>query len=619
MTRACIVSASGQNVFFEEMLDALHGALVAHGVEISRAVDHFPPPEDGLAYLFVPHEFMPLTQAEAHPSAAHMHRTVALCTEQPGTTWFDEAAEIAADAHVAIDINRQGVAELRWRGIRTELLQLGYVPDWDHWGGDESRLRDLDVTFMGGHTERRGRALAACAPVLAGRPVALHLYETAAPHTADSPSFFSGARKWDHLARCRTMVNVHRSPLAYFEWQRMIGAIANGCVVLTEHSLGGEPLVAGEHFISTSCESMAPVLRAFLDDEERIARVRREAYAFLREQLPLSACICVLADALESAARQRVAGSASSWSAPWPLPAPAPERVPEYERTPHGELHPLRMALKHLVLRQQDLSRRLDRLEPHAARGDSEESHGPERPNPRVSVILTVYNYARFVGDAIHSVARSDFEDYELVVIEDGSSDDSLEAVREALAASPWMPARVVARGSNCGLPRARNLGLELARGEFAFILDADNEVYPHCLGRLVETLDSEADLSFAYGILQAFSAQGPQGLVSWLAWDSMRLRYGNFVDAMAMIRRESALERGGYVTDPRLHGWEDFALWCAFADSGKRGRLVPEIVGRYRRTPGSMLSLTDLDGTSAWAALVERYPVLTQHPAAVA
>jgi glycosyltransferase involved in cell wall biosynthesis len=296
-----------------------------------------------------------------------------------------------------------------------------------------------------------------------------------------------------------------------------------------------------------------------------------------------------------------------------------PEREPEYARSVNGELRPLRMALKHLVLSQQELGRRLARLEPEPAQEDSEESHGPHRPGPRVSVILTVYNYARYVGGAICSVARSNFEDFELVVIEDASSDDSLEAVREALAACPWVPARLVARGTNRGLPRARNLGLELAQGEFVFILDADNEVYPHCLGRLVETLDDDEDLSFAYGILEAFDWQGPQDLMSWLAWEPARLRYGNFVDAMAMIRREAALNHGGYVTDPRLHGWEDFALWCALADSRQRGRLVPEIVARYRRMPGSMLSLTNIDATNAWAALVERYPVLTEHPAAVA
>src|SRR5918992_899188 len=105
MRRACVVSASGQNVFFEEMLAAFENALAASGVQIERSVDHFPRFEDGVAYLFVPHEYMPLTESRAHPSPAHLRRSVALCTEQPGTTWFEEGARVAAQAGRAIDIN----------------------------------------------------------------------------------------------------------------------------------------------------------------------------------------------------------------------------------------------------------------------------------------------------------------------------------------------------------------------------------------------------------------------------------------------------------------------------------------------------------------------------------
>ena len=96
MDRVCIVSASEQNVFFDELLTALEGALARAGIATSCAVDHFPRLEDGVAFLFVPHEYIPLTMPEAHPSAGQLKRSVALCTEQPGTAWFDDAAAVAA-------------------------------------------------------------------------------------------------------------------------------------------------------------------------------------------------------------------------------------------------------------------------------------------------------------------------------------------------------------------------------------------------------------------------------------------------------------------------------------------------------------------------------------------
>ena len=615
MDRVCIVSASGQNVFFEEMLGALEAALARAGVTIEHAVDHFPRLEDGVGYLFVPHEYLPLTMPEAHPSEGQLKRSVALCTEQPGTHWFEHAAGVAEKATFAIDINREGTRELRKRGVAARTLQLGYVPEWDRWGGDEDRDRPIDFTFMGGYTPRRGRILASCGSVLAGRRSEIHLFDTSRPHTAGSPSFFSGERKWAHLGASKTILNVHRSPLAYLEWQRVIGAMVNGCVVLGEHSLGIEPLVPGEHFISTTAEAVPAVLRALLEDDELLARVRRSAYETLRDELPLDGEIHVLVDALEAASGTALGMSRPGRLQPVPRPKPAAAGLSEPARLANQrtEIDTIRMALKQIVLTQGDIQRQLrSRDGEHVP--DRAESHGPEAPGrPRVSVLLTVYNYAAVVGEAIASVAASDHDAFELVVVDDASTDDSLQAIRRALDAHPWLRATLVARGRNQGLAAARNTAVHHARGEYVFILDADNAVYPHCLTTLERALDEDPEAAFAYGILETFDGSGPRDLMSWLAWDPDRLRYGNYIDAMAMLRRSSVEAAGGYTPDRRLYGWEDFALWCALADQGKRGRSVPAIVARYRSSMQSMISITDIDGSAAWDALTERYSILSE------
>jgi hypothetical protein len=158
MPTACVVSASYQNVFFEELLDAFAQALIDAGIDVERAIDHFPPLRDGVAYLFVPHEFLPLVKPDAHPSEAQMRRTVSICTEQPGTSWFDADAEAAARSGVAIDINPVGVAELRRRGVVARHLQLGYGPAWDTWHLDASHERPIDLAFMGGYTRGEPRS-----------------------------------------------------------------------------------------------------------------------------------------------------------------------------------------------------------------------------------------------------------------------------------------------------------------------------------------------------------------------------------------------------------------------------------------------------------------------------
>jgi Glycosyl transferase family 2 len=615
MDRVCIVSASNQNVFFEELLDAFEGALTRAGITTEHAVDHFPRLDDGLAYFFVPHEYLPLTEREAHPSPGQLKRSVALCTEQPGTSWFDQAATIAAEAGGVIDINREGARELERRGISTQAVQLGYVPEWDLWGGDETQPRSIDFTFMGGHTPRRGGVLASCAPVLAGRRTEIHLFETSTPHTATSPSFFGGDRKWAHLCSSKVLLNVHRAPLAYLEWQRVLGAIVNGCVVISEHSLGTEPLVAGKHLISASAERIPAVLRGLLDDPDLLASIRRDAYRTLRDEVPIDGEIGVLAEALDRVSRAPIGVSPRGRLQPLPRPRAPEPRIPEPVRLSQHrtEMDHIRMALKHIVLTQADALGKPQRTALGAA-PDRLERHGHRyRPEPRVSVVLTVYNYADVVTEAISSVAATEWDRFELVVVDDASTDASLEEVRTAIRNHPWVPTTVVARGRNQGLAAARNLGIEHARGEYVFILDADNAVYPHCLPTLAQALDEDAAAAFAYGILEVFDTGGPRDVMSWLAWDPERLRYGNYIDAMAMIRKSALEAVGGFSGDRRLYGWEDFALWCALADDGLRGRRVPMIVARYRSSIQSMIAITDIDATSTWSALTERYAVLTR------
>jgi hypothetical protein len=84
-----------------------------------------------------------------------------------------------------------------------------------------------------------------------------------------------------------------------------------------------------------------------------------------------------------------------------------------------------------------------------------------------------------------------------------------------------------------------------------------------------------------------------------------------NYLDALALVRRSALDELGGYTTDLRLYGWEDYDLWCRVADRGMRGVQVPEFVARYRVSPNSMISLTNLSDQEAREALAERSPRL--------
>jgi glycosyltransferase involved in cell wall biosynthesis len=214
------------------------------------------------------------------------------------------------------------------------------------------------------------------------------------------------------------------------------------------------------------------------------------------------------------------------------------------------------------------------------------------------------------VGAALRSLSASTFRSWEAIVVDDASRDDSL-AVAADWVSEERRPALLVHHSYNRGLPSARNTALSLARGEFCFILDADNELFPHCLERLVDALDRDPGAVFAYGALERFHGGSTVGIGNRLPWEPARLRTSNFVDAMALIRTDYLREVGGYTTDRRLHGWEDYDLWCATAERGQRGTYVPEILARYRSVMHSMVSTTNLSTTDAYSVLIERYPEL--------
>jgi hypothetical protein len=614
--RACFVSASGQNAFFDELLSALRTELTQAGVPTEEAVDHFPPIADDLVYVFVPHEYFPLTYPEAHPTGAQMGRTVVLSTEQPGTHWFEENAVAAEHAGATLDINALGARELERRGIATRLIRLGYVPEWDGWGGREDEPRPIDFTFLGGYNQRRARILSRCGPVLSDRRSAIHIVDTTRPHTISSDKFLTGEPKWRHLASSKIILNVHRDERPYLEWQRMLSAAANGCVVVTEHSLEVDPLVPGEHFISATAESLPYAVAALLHDEEGLAGIRNATYDFLREELPLSASIPILAEEIERVGQRpvRVSGRTNGQK-PAPLPAEPAEPDPYWVRllTRPDETDVIRMALKRLIVGQADLQRRVQWLEhPEGQEDDRITWFGRYQDlDPRVTVAVSLYNYEGYIAEALTSLAMSTFEEFEIVLVDDASTDDSLRVARETLERFPWLTGTIVARAANGGLPAARNLAFEHARADYVFILDADNVVYPHALERLAVRLDEDPGAAFAYGILEKFDAHGAYDLLSCLAWDPKLLRHGNYIDAMSLIRRTAFEAVGGYTTDPRLGGWEDLALWCAFAEAGMRGALVPEIVARYRAGRHSMISLTNIDASEAWSLLLERFPFL--------
>ena len=187
---------------------------------------------------------------------------------------------------------------------------------------------------------------------------------------------------------------------------------------------------------------------------------------------------------------------------------------------------------------------------------------------PLVSVVVPVYNVAGFLREALDSLFAQDYEPFEVVVVDDGSTDGS-----GAIARS--YPGVRYLRQENQGPAAARNAGIAAARGEIVAFADADDVQLPTRLsvqvGYLIEHPDTSATLGRQVWITP------PPGAVPDVVWGDL-----DGIPAMTMVaRRRTLAELGGF--DPRLRGPEDTDLLIRMREGGRRFVVLPEIVMRRR------------------------------------
>jgi glycosyltransferase involved in cell wall biosynthesis len=207
---------------------------------------------------------------------------------------------------------------------------------------------------------------------------------------------------------------------------------------------------------------------------------------------------------------------------------------------------------------------------------------------PRVSVIMPCYNGAAYLRDAVDSVLGQTYQDFELIVVNDGSTDDSAD-----ILAGYGDRIRVVYQ-ANAGLPQARNAGLQAGRGELVAFLDADDYWDSRFLDVMVGALAS-SDAGIAYCGWQNVGLPGGRGApyvppdYEALPEKAARIFENTpWPVHAALVRKHLVDGVGGF--DPRLPACEDFALWVEIATAARLVR-VPEVLAYYRHHGGSQMT----------------------------
>ena len=201
----------------------------------------------------------------------------------------------------------------------------------------------------------------------------------------------------------------------------------------------------------------------------------------------------------------------------------------------------------------------------------------------RVSVIIPCYNQGEYLDEAVDSVLAQTYQDVEIVVVNDGSTDPATQA----LLADYRRPKTRVIKTANGGLAAARNLAISHSTGAYLCALDADDRLEPSYLSKAVPVLDRDPSITFVSSWLRTFGEE------SW-DWTPERcdlptLLWEDTVLTAALVRREAVLAVGGYDTSMPVQGDEDWDLWLTLVERGHRGVILPEVLFHYRRRAGSM------------------------------
>ena len=216
---------------------------------------------------------------------------------------------------------------------------------------------------------------------------------------------------------------------------------------------------------------------------------------------------------------------------------------------------------------------------------------------PAFSVVMAAYNAGPTIEASIESLLAQTFESFELIVVDDGSTDETAEKVMGFEG-----DGRVtLIRQRNFGLVAARNTAIAVADAELVSMLDSDDLWLPTYLERMKETLDREPGAAFAYtdawilddvtkrihkATAMAYQEppETPPPSPEQLLLELLRR---NFVFTSTTVRKRVLDDLGGF--DLRLHAAEDYELWLRLAARGYRAVSPDEILAVYRLRPNSL------------------------------
>ncbi|MDE6250278.1 MAG: glycosyltransferase [Alphaproteobacteria bacterium] len=203
---------------------------------------------------------------------------------------------------------------------------------------------------------------------------------------------------------------------------------------------------------------------------------------------------------------------------------------------------------------------------------------------PKVSVIIPCYNQAQYLNESIDSVLASTMQDFEIIVVNDGSTDLESQKILHNMK----KPKTTIIHQENMGLVGARNTAIKHAHGKYILPLDSDDKISPDFLEKASDYLDQNPDAGIVGGQTEFFGTKS--GIWDMGTYSYLQMLRVNILVCSHMFRRDDWETVGGY--NPNMkYGLEDWNFWLDILSLGRKVHQFDQVMFYYRKHPDSMIT----------------------------
>lgn len=203
--------------------------------------------------------------------------------------------------------------------------------------------------------------------------------------------------------------------------------------------------------------------------------------------------------------------------------------------------------------------------------------------NELISVVIPCFNQATYLPLTVESVIASSYQAIEIIIVNDGSTDDSLFVAEQLKSKYPGIH---IIDQPNGGVSKARNAGMRMAQGEYILPLDGDDLISTDYIEKAIEILRSNLAVKVVYCNAVKFNEQGQK---KWKLkpFSLRKLATDNMIFVSGIFRKKDAFKFGGFAEDMNM-GREDWEFWINMLKNGGEAVKLPIIGFYYRLTPNS-------------------------------